>query len=651
MSSDESYGFSEIDNLNLSWHGVLVVPAFFILIIMIEVYYDLKLFIDTSIFDKINIILFIFYIPASAFIITAIEKKQLHNKKEAAYIKLMEEKRTLEEEFKIILEKNPVTSQEYIDLFLSTYGDNYPKYLNQFKRLLYLSKKITLDKIEETIKRYEETKNIDCNLHSTLVGYKEENIVHSNEKSIVKDEIFENCNSENEVADNYEKDKFKEEDKEENIVHSNEKSIVKDEIFDNCNSENKVADNYEKDKFKEEDKESSNTNKVGEMSETKNISIEESDIINKEKSTVEDKKSETYTNQKNKERYIARKLARELFDKGCSLLNEGKSEEAIEYYNRTTLIRPNYTKAWYYKGLSYLDMGNSEEAIKCFEKVKDIDYNLYSSLIENKEDILLHIGCSLSNEEKYWRAIGYYDRAISIRPDYAEAWYNKGEAYRNMGRPQEAINCYEKIKDIDYNLYSSLVRNKEGMSEKRIGGYYEEIETVGNKEKDAPKQRDTPRNLFDIGCRLLDQGKNLEAIEYYNGALSVNPYYAEAWDYKGLAFFKMDRYQEAIKCFDVAILVEPRYVEAWDYKGLAFFKMDRYQEAIKCFDVAISIMPKDVEAWYYKGLSSFKIGIYEEAIRCYEVAKNIDSVLYFALERGQKQPAKIQNFSKFSKGY
>ncbi len=168
MSSDKSYGFSEIDNLNLSWHGVLVVPALFILIIMIEVYDDLILFIDTSIFDTISIVLFVFYIPASAFIVIAIENKQLHNKKETAYIKLMEEKRKLEEEFKIVLEKNPVTSQEYIDLFLSTYKDNYPEHLNQFKRLLYLSQKVTLDKIEEAIKYYEETKNIDCNLHSTL---------------------------------------------------------------------------------------------------------------------------------------------------------------------------------------------------------------------------------------------------------------------------------------------------------------------------------------------------------------------------------------------------------------------------------------------------------------------------------------------------
>ncbi len=66
----------------------------------------------------------------------------------------MAEKKKLEEEFKIILDKNPATIQDYIKSFLSIYGNSYSGHIQQFKRLLYLSQKTTPDEIEEAIKLY-----------------------------------------------------------------------------------------------------------------------------------------------------------------------------------------------------------------------------------------------------------------------------------------------------------------------------------------------------------------------------------------------------------------------------------------------------------------------------------------------------------------
>ncbi|WP_084685097.1 restriction endonuclease [Methanosarcina soligelidi] len=68
--------------------------------------------------------------------------------------KLMEEKQNLEEKFKVILNKNPATLEEFVQYFLSTYLHNYPEHINEFKRLLYLSQKRTSDEIEEAIKSY-----------------------------------------------------------------------------------------------------------------------------------------------------------------------------------------------------------------------------------------------------------------------------------------------------------------------------------------------------------------------------------------------------------------------------------------------------------------------------------------------------------------
>jgi len=44
------------------------------------------------------------------------------------------------------------------------------------------------------------------------------------------------------------------------------------------------------------------------------------------------------------------------------------------------------------------------------------------------------------NEE----AIASYEQAVAIKPDYHEAWYNRGNALSALGRKEEAIASYEK---------------------------------------------------------------------------------------------------------------------------------------------------------------------------------------------------------------
>ncbi len=144
MIYKKTYGFSEIDNLRLSF---------------VE---DLTQFIFISPFAAV----LISYIIPTNFILGLIlgncavifmlynANKQLHKKKENAYNELMTEKKDLEEEFKVILDKNPATVEDYTDSFLSIYGDNYPEHIQQFKRLLYLSQKTTSDEIEDAIRSY-----------------------------------------------------------------------------------------------------------------------------------------------------------------------------------------------------------------------------------------------------------------------------------------------------------------------------------------------------------------------------------------------------------------------------------------------------------------------------------------------------------------
>lgn len=156
MNRNKKYGFIEIDNVADNYYIVLVW-----IISLVSFCYTadilekiLSPFVERFHFlHSILSTLFTIFIYVTPFLISyPIGLKWSHNVKENKYQKLMEEKRNLEENFKAILDKTPATVKAYVDLFLAIYGNSYPENLNQFKRLLYLSKKIAPNEVEDTIK-------------------------------------------------------------------------------------------------------------------------------------------------------------------------------------------------------------------------------------------------------------------------------------------------------------------------------------------------------------------------------------------------------------------------------------------------------------------------------------------------------------------
>ncbi|BDA65900.1 hypothetical protein CAL7716_000660 [Calothrix sp. PCC 7716] len=44
---------------------------------------------------------------------------------------------------------------------------------------------------------------------------------------------------------------------------------------------------------------------------------------------------------------------------------------------------------------------------------------------------------------RFEEAIASYDKAVEIKPDFYEAWNNRGNALRNLERFEEAIISYD----------------------------------------------------------------------------------------------------------------------------------------------------------------------------------------------------------------
>ena len=57
-----------------------------------------------------------------------------------------------------------------------------------------------------------------------------------------------------------------------------------------------------------------------------------------------------------------------------------------------------------------------------------------------------------ADQAKLTEAIGSYNRAISIKPDYAEAYCHMGIALNDQGKLNESIEAYEKATTYKLNI-------------------------------------------------------------------------------------------------------------------------------------------------------------------------------------------------------
>lgn len=102
-----------------------------------------------------------------------------------------------------------------------------------------------------------------------------------------------------------------------------------------------------------------------------------------------------------------------------------------------------------------------------------------------------------------------------------------------------------------------------------------------------------------LGDALLAEGKAMESIKYYDNSIRQEPYFADAYNNRGSAYFRLGQYQHAIEDFTKAIRVNNDF-NTHTYRnnrGGAYFKLGQYEYAIEDFTKAISGKPDYLEAY------------------------------------------------------
>jgi hypothetical protein len=167
------------------------------------------------------------------------------------------------------------------------------------------------------------------------------------------------------------------------------------------------------------------------------------------------------------------------------------------------------------------------------------------------------LGTVLADEGRLSEGIHELQKALRIKPDYADGQQQLGHALLLDGQLQEAIEHCEQA--LRLNPDSVLAHNDLALALIQLGRPHEAIEQWEQALRIQPDYADIHNNL---GNALLQAGTVQEAIAHYQQAVRIRPDFAEALYNLGNALEEADRRPEAIAHYEHALCIKPDFVQA-----------------------------------------------------------------------------------------
>ncbi len=151
----------------------------------------------------------------------------------------------------------------------------------------------------------------------------------------------------------------------------------------------------------------------------------------------------------------------------------------------------------------------------------------------------INLGAALKQAGKLEAAVGYFEQALRLQPDSAEAHNDLGDALWQQGKMPEAIRHFEQAL--------------------RIKPQY--AEAHGN-----------------LGNALAQLGRDQEAIRHFEQALQINPDFAEVHNNLGNALLRQGKIPEAIEHYQQALRIYPEFAEAHLNLAIALGRRDGHRK-------------------------------------------------------------------------
>ena len=254
----------------------------------------------------------------------------------------------------------------------------------------------------------------------------------------------------------------------------------------------------------------------------------------------------------------------EILHQLIALYNKGQIRTVIQECDRLTKEFPQSFLLWNLLGAANNAQGKLEEAIAAHNKALLIKPG-FAEAHNN-------IGAAFLSQGKFEEASAAYNKALLIKPGYANAHYNLGITLQELGKLEEAVASYRKA---------------------------------------IALKPDYTEAHYNLGNTLQELGKLEEAEASYRKAIALKPDYADAHSNLGITLRELGRSKDAEASYRKAIALKPDYADAHSNLGVTLQELGKLEDALvqhkKSFELVRGKNPVDPQHKSFRLISKAKM--------------------------------------------
>ncbi len=281
------------------------------------------------------------------------------------------------------------------------------------------------------------------------------------------------------------------------------------------------------------------------------------------------------------------------------------------------------------KGNEAMAAGDYDEAIDYFDRALQLDPDF--------ADAYNNMGVAFFENDEPGMALENYNRAIRLKPDYYEAIMNRSNAFSELGRVESALADLEVIRQAFPD--TSIVHFARGLvltkakDYNRAIGAFNMAGQIDQSNVEVPvnigtihyyqKNFDSAKYFLDIALKIdptqgsayntlaliaMDEMNSSLALELINKALDQAPDDPYFLNNRGFIYLQMDSLARGEADINESIRIDP--FNGWAYRNRAILRLKQEQ-----FEAALGLLKRaiyeDTEVdlvYYYLGEAYFKTG-------------------------------------------